>query len=81
MIFHDFGDIFRHKINGKLTENAARPTGTLKIMLTSFRFIRSLGISLLNFLTLYGFLRTVHDTLNMGGWLDLGAVLCHHGKK
>ena len=50
-------------------ENAARPAGTLKIVLTSFRLIRSLGISLLNFLNLHGFLRTVHDTLNMSGAL------------
>ena len=53
----------------KINENAARPAGTLKIMLTSFRFIRSLGISLLNFLNLHGFLRTVHGTLNRSGVL------------
>ena len=50
-------------------KNAARPAGTLKIVLASFRFIRSLGISLLNFLNLHGFLRTVHDTLNRSGVL------------
>ncbi len=53
----------------KINENAARPAGTLKIMLTSFRFIRSLGISLLNFLNLHEFLRTVHNTLNKSGAL------------
>ena len=38
-------------------------------MLTRFWFIRSLGISLLNFLNLHGFLRTVHGTLNRSGVL------------
>ena len=55
--------------NGKSMENAARPAGTLKMSLASFRFMRSLGISLLNFLNLHGFLRTVHDTLNRSGAL------------
>ena len=51
----------------EIYENAARPAGTLGIMLTRFRFIRSLGISLLNFLDLREFIRTVHDTLKRPG--------------
>ena len=37
------------KCSPKSIENAARPAGTLKIMLASFLFMRSQGISLLNF--------------------------------
>ena len=47
-----------------INENAARPAGTLKIMLTSFLFMRSQGISLLNFLYCMDFsvLFMIHST-------------------
>ena len=48
----------------EINENAARPAGTLKIMLTSFLFMLSQGISLLNFLNCMDFsvLFMIHST-------------------